>query len=93
MRGFGALLGRAGRVWKLAGKGPLGQRSFVGERRGNRGIDERHGHALPGQLGVDTFAAMTPLCAALGGTLREISCGVSIGIQDSVEQLLEKMDE
>jgi len=30
-----------------------------------------------------------PLWKLLGGTLREISCGVSIGIQDSVEQLLD----
>jgi O-succinylbenzoate synthase len=33
----------------------------------------------------------TPLWKLLGGTLHEISCGVSIGIQDSVEQLLEKI--
>ena len=32
-----------------------------------------------------------PLWKLLGGTLREISCGVSIGIQDSIEQLLEKI--
>ena len=32
-----------------------------------------------------------PLWQLLGGTRREISCGVSIGIQDSVEQLLEKI--
>jgi O-succinylbenzoate synthase len=32
-----------------------------------------------------------PLWQLLGGTLREIPCGVSIGIQDSVEQLLEKI--
>jgi O-succinylbenzoate synthase len=32
-----------------------------------------------------------PLWKLLGGTLREISCGVSIGIQDSLEQLLEKI--
>ena len=32
-----------------------------------------------------------PLWKLLGGTLREISCGVSIGIQDSVEQLLDKI--
>lgn len=32
-----------------------------------------------------------PLWRHLGGTNREISCGVSIGIQDSVEQLLEKI--
>ncbi|HET7890728.1 MAG TPA: o-succinylbenzoate synthase [Candidatus Sulfotelmatobacter sp.] len=33
-----------------------------------------------------------PLWKLLGGTRREISCGVSIGIQDSVEQLLEKIE-
>jgi len=32
-----------------------------------------------------------PLWKLLGGTLREIPCGVSIGIQDSVEQLLDKI--
>ena len=32
-----------------------------------------------------------PLWKLLGGTRREIACGVSIGIQDSVEQLLEKV--
>ena len=32
-----------------------------------------------------------PLWKLLGGTQQEIPCGVSIGIQDSVEQLLEKI--
>jgi O-succinylbenzoate synthase len=32
-----------------------------------------------------------PLWKLLGGTRREIQCGVSIGIQDSIEQLLEKI--
>ena len=32
-----------------------------------------------------------PLWKLLGGTLREINCGVSIGIQNSHEQLLEKI--
>lgn len=35
--------------------------------------------------------AGVPLWKHLGGTNREIACGVSIGIQDSVEQLLEKI--
>ena len=34
----------------------------------------------------------TPLWKLLGGTQREIACGVSIGIQDSHEQLLQKID-
>lgn len=33
----------------------------------------------------------SPLWQLLGGTLREINCGVSIGIQNSHEQLLEKI--
>src|SRR5580698_1918812 len=33
-----------------------------------------------------------PLWKLLGGKLREIPCGVSIGIQDSIEQLLEKIE-
>ena len=33
-----------------------------------------------------------PLWRLLGGTRREIACGVSIGIQDSHEQLLQKID-
>jgi o-succinylbenzoate synthase len=33
-----------------------------------------------------------PLWKLLGGTLREIACGVSIGIQDSLDQLLEKIE-
>src|SRR5947209_18309308 len=32
-----------------------------------------------------------PLWKLLGGTQSEISCGVSIGIQDSIEMLLEKI--
>ena len=32
-----------------------------------------------------------PLWKLLGGTRTEVSCGVSIGIQDSVEQLLDKI--
>ena len=33
-----------------------------------------------------------PLWQEIGGTRREIACGVSIGIQDSVPQLLEKIE-
>ena len=33
-----------------------------------------------------------PLWKLLGGTSREIQCGVSIGIQDSIEQLLDKIE-
>ena len=34
-----------------------------------------------------------PLARLLGGTLREIPCGVSIGIQNSVEELLDKIEK
>lgn len=34
-----------------------------------------------------------PLWKHLGGTRREIPCGVSVGIQDSLPQLLEKIEE
>src|SRR5262249_17099955 len=33
-----------------------------------------------------------PLWKLLGGSRREIMCGVSIGIQDSIEQLLDKVN-
>jgi O-succinylbenzoate synthase len=33
-----------------------------------------------------------PLWKLLGGTRREIACGVSIGIQDSLEQLMQKVE-
>lgn len=33
-----------------------------------------------------------PLSKVMGGTLQEIPCGVSIGIQDSVEELLDKIE-
>ena len=33
-----------------------------------------------------------PLWKLLGGTLKEIPCGVSLGIQDSTEQLLDKIE-
>jgi O-succinylbenzoate synthase len=40
---------------------------------------------------ADARAKNLPLWKLLGGTRRELPCGVSIGIQDSVEQLLEKI--
>jgi len=40
---------------------------------------------------LEALARKLPLWKLLGGTRREIPCGVSIGIQDSVEQLLEKI--
>jgi o-succinylbenzoate synthase len=40
---------------------------------------------------AEATAKQRPLWKLLGGTRREIPCGVSIGIQDSPEQLLEKI--
>jgi O-succinylbenzoate synthase len=41
---------------------------------------------------AEAIQKQQPLWKLLGGTTREIQCGVSIGIQDSVEQLLDKID-
>src|SRR5437764_5499320 len=41
---------------------------------------------------VEAQQRQQPLWKLLGGTRSEIPCGVSIGIQDSVEQLLEKIE-
>ena len=41
---------------------------------------------------AEAKAKQRPLWKLLGGTRQEIPCGVSIGIQDSVEQLLEKIE-
>ena len=41
---------------------------------------------------ADARQKRQPLWKLLGGTRREIVCGVSIGIQDSVEQLLDKIE-
>ena len=40
---------------------------------------------------AETLQKRQPLWKLLGGTRKEIPCGVSIGIQDSIEQLLEKI--
>jgi len=40
---------------------------------------------------AEAMQKQQPLWKLLGGTRREILCGVSIGIQDSVEQLLDKI--
>jgi o-succinylbenzoate synthase len=41
---------------------------------------------------ADAKQKQQPLWKLLGGKRREIACGVSIGIQDSIEQLLEKIE-
>ncbi len=56
--------------------------------RGNRMAKAALENAL---WDAEARAKNVPLWRLLGGTRREIACGVSIGIQDSVEQLLEKI--
>jgi O-succinylbenzoate synthase len=41
---------------------------------------------------VEAQQKQQPLWKLLGGTRREIACGVSIGIQDSIDQLMEKIE-
>ncbi len=41
---------------------------------------------------AEAQAQKVPLWSLLGGTRKRIACGVSIGIQDSLEQLLETID-
>jgi O-succinylbenzoate synthase len=41
---------------------------------------------------AEAQARQSPLSSLLGGRLQDIACGVSIGIQNSVEQLLEKIE-
>lgn len=59
-------------------------RSARGHRMAKAGIETACWDLEAKKLGV-------PLWKHLGGENREIECGVSIGIQDSVEQLLEKI--
>ena len=40
---------------------------------------------------IEAQSKRVPLAKLVGGTLEEISCGVSLGIQNSVEELLEKV--
>jgi O-succinylbenzoate synthase len=55
-----------------------------GHRMAKAGLEDALWEAEALQKGM-------PLCKLLGGTRREIACGVSIGIQDSIEELLEKI--
>ena len=65
-------------VWQL-------MKSVRGHRMAKAAIETACWDLEAKRLGV-------PLWKHLGGTQREIRCGVSIGIQDSVEQLLEKIE-
>jgi O-succinylbenzoate synthase len=56
--------------------------------RGNRMAKAALENAL---WAAEAEARKVPLWKLLGGTRREIACGVSIGIQDTPEQLMEKI--
>lgn len=74
---IGAEVESAARVWDL-------MRRVRGNRMAKAAIETACWDLEAKKLGV-------PLWRHLGGTNQEIACGVSIGIQDSVEQLLEKI--
>jgi O-succinylbenzoate synthase len=62
--------------------------SFFAKVRGHRMAKAALENAL---WDAEAKQKQEPLWKLLGGTRREIACGVSIGIQDSIEQLLEKI--
>ncbi|HET8668302.1 MAG TPA: o-succinylbenzoate synthase [Terriglobales bacterium] len=61
---------------------------LVGKVRGNLMAKGAVENAL---WDAEAIKKKQPLWKLLGGTRREIPCGVSIGIQDTVEQLLDKI--
>ena len=63
--------------------------ALMGKVRGHRMAKAAVENAL---WDAEAQQRQQPLWKLLGGTRREIACGVSIGIQDSVEQLLEKIE-
>ena len=77
-----ALLGK-----KIERAGDAG--ALFGKVRGHRMAKGAAENAL---WDAEAQARNVPLWKLLGGTQREIPCGVSIGIQNSHEQLLEKID-
>jgi O-succinylbenzoate synthase len=78
----GSLLGHS--LEKGADAAPL-----LGKIRGHRMAKGALENAL---WDAEAQVRKVPLWKLLGGVQREIACGVSIGIQDSVEQLLEKIE-
>src|SRR3954466_15329225 len=63
-------------------------RSLMAKVRGHRMAKAAIENAL---WDAEAIQTQQPLWKLLGGKRREIPCGVSIGIQDSVDQLLEKV--
>jgi len=63
--------------------------ALLGRVRGNRMAKAALENAI---WDIEARQKQQPLWKLLGGTRREITCGVSIGIQDSPEQLLDKVE-
>ncbi len=63
--------------------------AMMGKIRGHRMAKGALENAL---WDAEAQARQTPLCLLLGGSQTEIPCGVSIGIQNSHDQLLEKIE-
>lgn len=74
---IGAEVENAAKIWDL-------MKQVRGNRMAKAAIETACWDLEAKKLGV-------PLWRHLGGIKREIACGVSIGIQDSIEQLLEKI--
>jgi O-succinylbenzoate synthase len=71
--------------WKIASEVPARFRPIRGHNMAKAAIE----NAL---WDIEAQSKGVPIAKLLGGTLKEIPCGVSIGIQDTVEQLLEKIE-
>ncbi len=73
--------------WELKSAGACG--GLISRVRGHRMAKAAVENAL---WDAEAKQQQQPLWRLLGGTRQEIACGVSIGIQDSVEQLLAKIE-
>jgi o-succinylbenzoic acid (OSB) synthetase len=87
---------RLANVKGILDPGSAGKTSRIGaglSRLASQGSGTPHGERRPEDAlwEAEALQKKLPLWKLLGGTRREIPCGVSIGIQDSVEQLLDKI--
>jgi o-succinylbenzoate synthase len=74
-----------GREWRAASEVAPRYRPIRGHNMAKAALENALWDIESQQKGV-------PLAKLIGGTLEEIPCGVSIGIQNSVEELLEKIE-
>lgn len=75
----------------LVGKSVEGGREAIKYFPGVRGHRMAKGALENAVWDAEAIAKNTPLWKLLGGLRTELPCGVSIGIQDSLEQLVEKV--